>query len=480
MPMATDINEKSYHRQLRPFAWLAKRPVTFFSIASLIFGLILLAAAPPLRGPDETAHFLRAYGVGTGDIIPSSVDADGRKGIFLPQPFYRQFRVFDAWQRSENRRDNFSYRRVFNDYTQTDLTDGDASRLIFVPYEGSEGYSAVAYIPHALAAAVAHAAGLGFLETFYLMRAMGLLTMTAVLAYAIALSPTLNWAFVAVSMLPSALYGRAVINADAAALAFSLVAIALFLRTAAPNQNSRPLARACSMLLCALAKPPNLAFSVLEAFSHRRWQRGALMWIAVTAPALIAAGAWTFLSSADAGTWRLVELTGTPSEQFSPSWKLKYLLLHPGVFLDALLGWFAETDPGEFGRQVLGVLGLFDTVLRPWIYNTLALLLAATFVSPLGLAHRGRCAAGALVCASSYTFAILLILYLVWTPINANMIWGVQGRYFVPALPLVAIAVAAALNRGLPNTARAAIVIVLSLLSVAGSLDAILRTDWNF
>src|SRR5687768_5126798 len=117
MPMATDINEKSYHRQLRPFAWLAKRPVTFFSIASLVFGLILLAARPPLRGPDESAHCLRAYGVGTGDTIPSSVDADGRKGIFLPQAFYRQFRVFDAWQRSENRRDNFSYRRVFNDCT---------------------------------------------------------------------------------------------------------------------------------------------------------------------------------------------------------------------------------------------------------------------------------------------------------------------------------------------------------------------------
>ncbi len=28
----------------------------------------LVVAAPPLRGPDETTHFLRACGVGTGDI----------------------------------------------------------------------------------------------------------------------------------------------------------------------------------------------------------------------------------------------------------------------------------------------------------------------------------------------------------------------------------------------------------------------------
>jgi uncharacterized membrane protein len=129
---------------------------------------------------------------------------------------------------------------------------------------------------------------------------------------------------------------------------------------------------------------------------------------------------------------------------------------------------------------VLGVLGLFDTVLRPWIYNTLGLLLALSFLAPLGLHERVRCAAGALVCGAGYSFAIFIIFYLVWTPVDADMIWGVQGRYFVPALPLVAIAVAAILNRGLGDVVRAAMVLVLSLLSGVGSLDAILRKDWNF
>ncbi len=37
---------------------------------------------------------------------------------------------------------------------------------------------------------------------------------------------------------------------------------------------------------------------------------------------------------------------------------------------------------------MIGVLELFDTVLRPWIYSVVGLLLAATFVSPLRVATR--------------------------------------------------------------------------------------------
>src|ERR1044071_2114037 len=107
-------------------AWLAQRPTFFFFLMSISCGLPLVAAAPPLRGPDETAHFIRAYGIGRGDFIPTTVDTKGRKGVFLPQPFYRQFSVFDAWQR-KNRGDNFSYRRVFNEYALTDVEADDGN-----------------------------------------------------------------------------------------------------------------------------------------------------------------------------------------------------------------------------------------------------------------------------------------------------------------------------------------------------------------
>ena len=465
---------------------LAANPVAVFVLLSAILGTLIVGVAPPLRGPDETAHFLRAYGIAQGDIVPSMQDGAGRKGIFLPVAFQRDFSLFDTWQ-SINRGDRFDYRRVFNEHRNGPVEDAllDAGHQdVFVPYAGSEGYSPAAYLPQAASAALARAAGLGFLETLYLMRLAGLAAMTAVLAYAIALTPALKWAFVAIAMLPSALYGRAVINADAAAFAFSLVVVAMFLRAAAGASVARVASRSAWMTLCALSKPPSLAFILLEwmggasAATGRRatWRTAAI----VTLPAVAAALLWTALSSADVAAWRLVELTGAAAHEFSPGWKLRFMLAHPLEFPEAVIGMLANKDAIEFSYQVIGVLGLFDTVLQPWVYAAIGLLLVGTFISPLGRAARRSCALAAGVTALAYCLAVVLIFYLIWTPVSADQVWGVQGRYFVPILPLVAIASAALLDRGPDIRITAMLAIAAAILSGAGSVEAILRTDWKY
>ncbi len=65
--------------------------VTAFAALSLLFGTLIILVTPPLRGPDETAHFLRAYGIALGDIVPSTGDAQSRKGIFLAARLYEGF-----------------------------------------------------------------------------------------------------------------------------------------------------------------------------------------------------------------------------------------------------------------------------------------------------------------------------------------------------------------------------------------------------
>jgi len=52
-------------------------PATIFVVLSMLFGAAIIAITAPLRGPDEAAHFLRAYGIAQGDLVPSQ--ADGMK-----------------------------------------------------------------------------------------------------------------------------------------------------------------------------------------------------------------------------------------------------------------------------------------------------------------------------------------------------------------------------------------------------------------
>jgi uncharacterized membrane protein len=140
-----------------------------------------------------------------------------------------------------------------------------------------------------------------------------------------------------------------------------------------------------------------------------------------------------------------------------------------------------DADLVEFWRQVIGVLGLFDTVLRSWVYPTLSLILFSTFLVrlPLDLAARLRIAILSGVTILAYFAVVYLIAYLVFTPMNADSVWGVQGRYFVPVLPLIVLLVATLLNWAPIKQIITALAILASVLSGAACVEAILRIDWK-
>ena len=469
------------HAPFIRFAWLNASQT--FVLLSLLFGTLIIFATPPLRGPDETAHFLRAYGLALGDFVPVIPEGKTRKGIFLPPALREGFDYFERIQVGEKSPD-FSYWPVMSHWARAPASSVTANSLpSFVPYAGSEGYSPAAYLPHTAAALVANFLELGFLPTIYLMRLAGLAAMTAVLAYAIALTPQLKWALFAIAMIPSALYGRCVISADSASVSYGMVIVALSLR-ALCSVDERPVRYSAFLTLCALSKPPNLAL-ILLPLMHRRlrvllkhWPLLALMIL----PALAAAAAWTIVSSADVAAWRLAELTGKDTGEFDPASKLLMLIERPAHFLTALLGSLNPKDIAVLWRQLIGVLGLFDTVLQSWVYPTVSILLTVTFFNRLEIdrLRRIRAVAIASITTLAYSLSVFLIFYLIWTPPDAAMIWGIQGRYFVPVLPLVAIIMSGAFDLRMGETVRSVAALGVAVLSGSACLEAILRTDWRW
>jgi uncharacterized membrane protein len=451
--------------------------VTVFVTLSLLFGSLVVLVTPPLDGPDETAHFLRAYGVAQGDIVPSLRDAEDRKGVVLAPRLYAGFDFFES-ARVKEKEPGFSYRSVFEAYF-ADAPANTAPSGAFVLYAGSEGYSPIAYLPQAAAAVLARALDLTFLPTFYLMRFTGLLVLTGVIAYAIAIVPGCRWAFVAIAMLPAAFYGRSVINADGSALAAAMVVTALWLRGAIYPQHAAGGWQSLWMVLNALAKAPNVAFVLLELRLLKQ-RRGFRRLLLVALPAVAAAAAWTLISGADTASWRMVEITGRGPEAFDPATKLSRMIEHPLHFPLAVLGALDAGSVAELWRQTIGVLGLFDTVLLGWLYPVISLLVLASFLTPLSLApsDRWQIPASAAVTTIAYIAVVYLISYLVFTPSDADRVWGVQGRYFIPILPLVAIMLGSFAGRGFGERATATLAMASSVLSGCASVEAILRTDW--
>jgi len=64
-----------------------------------------------------------------------------------------------------------------------------------------------------------------------------------------------------------------------------------------------------------------------------------------------------------------------------------------------------------------------------------------------------------------YVFIVFAIFYIVWTPLDADRVQGVQGRYFLVLLRVIAVATAAVLAGGLSATIRAAVSLGAVILS---------------
>ena len=83
----------------------------------------------------------------------------------------------------------------------------------------------------------------------------------------------------------------------------------------------------------------------------------------------------------------------------------------------------------------------------------------------------------AAVTTIAYIAVVYLISYMVFTPSDANSVSGVQSRYFIPILPLVAITLGSLASRGFSERLTATLAIASSVLSGGASVEAILRTD---
>ncbi len=461
---------------------LESRPAFVFVLLSLVFGSAISVVVPPLRGPDEIAHFLRIYSYTRGGLLPVT-EVDGRKGIFVERELYTQLSFFkNAGERFfRNREQGLRYGEIMKDYPHPRRTlDEEEQATKFMPFAGTEGYNPVAYAPYVLAAAIGNLLGLNFPSMLLLMRFLGLITFTAVAAYAIKLTPTLKWAFVLIAMLPVSIYNRSVLSADGAALAYALVITALCF--GAVQRCGRVWERSLWMTLCALSKQPQIVFVVLELMVcrmtelRRRWSSLAL----IVVPSFILSPLWVLAVSADIAAWRLAEAETYPREYFDPLWKLAYMWEHPLHF--PLAAWTAVTVWGDrLWPELIGILGWQDILLPPWTYFALTVILLLVPLQKLNLddAVRARVAVITGLGFLGYIVTVYLIFFLTYTPINIDHVRGVQGRYFVIALPMAAIFLASTVNVDLRRGALAMAAIAGSLLSGITCFTALLEAHWS-
>src|SRR5712672_728725 len=126
-------------------------PAIAFALLSLFFGSAIIVVNPPLRGPDEIAHFLRIYSYARGELLPVT-EINARKGIFVNPGLYNQLYFFktagEVFARSTE--EGMRYGHIMAEYSRlANIQDDETEHAsMFAPFAGTEGYNPIAYIPY--------------------------------------------------------------------------------------------------------------------------------------------------------------------------------------------------------------------------------------------------------------------------------------------------------------------------------------------
>ena len=141
----------------------------------------------------------------------------------------------------------------------------------------------------------------------------------------------------------------------------------------------------------------------------------------------------------------------------------------------------ALSDWGDrLWRELIGILGWQDIVLPTWTYLVLTILLLLVPLQKLQLdgATRARVMVISGLTVLGYVGVVYLIFFVTYTPLDLDHVRGVQGRYFVIALPVAAIFVASIINLELPNGMSAAIATAGAMISGIATVEALYRAHW--
>lgn len=441
-----------------------------YPFAGLLFGLLCLFILPPLSAPDEISHYVSAYQLSSRLIGAQATDRYGRV-LLRPQDVWVEdldaSHVYEmgedgTWKADvsvsgENRvisqpLEENSYHQlhdilkngVSEKLSHTELGEVSADSL-FPPVTTTP----LAYLPSAIGIALARFLGLGTLPLLYLGRLFNLIFFVIMTTLAMRRMSFGKEVLFGTALLPMTIHLSASYSYDV------MIMGCFFLFTAVSFDLAYEKERVCVRdvvllaVLMAAAGPCKMVYApmmglclLIPAVKFGDWKRWLISAVAVGGAFALA----MFLVNRQILTSYAV---ATEADSFvewasEPGYTLTLLIHQPQrlfqIFYQTVL-WQMQ----QYHLTMIGAsLGNLDPVLDvPYV-------LVVTFsLCLLGLAFRkpgenlkisgGQRIWIGVICAGCAGL-VLLSMLIAWTPLSSRVINGVQGRYFLPFLPVLLLA----------------------------------------
>lgn len=453
-PLEGPISYVWYGRRVHLGAWLAAAGALMFAVCVAVwafckrknlppqkvylllvaaFSLFYVIAYPLGTVPDELAHYTRACTIANGDLFPNE----------LSQGRVREGQISAIGSTGDS---------LYESWTARGLRVGPEAELRSVG--NTAMYTPVGYLPQALGIRLGLLFGNRRYCSAYLARLLNWAAAVAVMYFAIWRIPFGKNVIAAMAMTAICLQETvsSAVDGISFSLSFAMLAIVLYLcctPDAKADWRTAALLIGCSFLL-ATTKTLYVPFCLLALFIPKRCFSGMGHRCGVLAGVLAAgpgvALAWTRYASG------LIHITAL--RWVDASAQKAYILEDIGRYCGVMFRTMTEQSGWLFTGAFSGSLKAFDLRTPPLAIGLSLLSFILICAWQKGLPEGLRGGAALRLCMVVIAAAVLIFSmtgeYLQWTGVGAGSVAGLQGRYFLPLIPLLFFAFKPAHRTGQP------------------------------
>lgn len=420
-----------------------------YMVLALIFGMLFVFLTPPLQSPDEDSHLKKAYVMAEGQFVPDVLD--GHEGFYLSKAIsdyivYMQKMMGDT-DRKITYTELVSSEKMPTEYEDEEFIDFSTLKTNVVGHIVPAVGIVIGKIVSILAG---REPSIVFL--LYFARMANLFMYILVVGVSISITPILKKTFCMLGLMPMALYIGSSVSYDALLICLAFLFAALWIRLMFDGKCIFNLRHAVAFgvigFVFFVLKIVYMPMFILLLFIPREKFEttflknlkisNKVIWITfaiIVALGLVGATKIPFLfrDTVESGMDPLVKK------------QIMFAIENPVECLKIILQSI-KSERDYYISSMIGIFGLVDTQLfSVFIYTYLGVFIL-TGISDISITKRTIKVYQSITILGTILISVLgifMAMYLLWTPlmpgygVGATSVNGVQGRYFIPLLPLL-------------------------------------------
>lgn len=437
--------------------------VVLFATLSLIFSSLFAITAPIFWGADEPAHFARAYEIAHGnfktDKVPAGevqksigVNAESLGG-YIPKNTKDSIDLAYSEITSEPvHKGGFGQIKSIKKYNDTNNMTQSGQKKVFI-YPGSAANTPVPYAPMVPVLIVAEKMNLSIKSTVISTRLVSLFISTTITIIAILIlkESRMKWLIIITALMPTVVFQSSTLSTDGITNAFMFIFSALIIKSLFLNIHLRKteLAILCITLVLMPLLKSNLLFisplALLIVFKSTTDRVRRIGLVASMIIGVLIFVAWLKINPNITDT--LGVLRGDKNvSNILPHAQLTYMFGHIVDLVKIFIRTVLLAD-NYYINSMVGVLG-FSMIQIPFV------AILSTFVATgVAIFNLEKIRVSKIRLMYISVFVILFIssvfatLYYTFTQYRYEVVEGIQGRYFIPVLPLVLVLIGIFVSR---------------------------------